>query len=533
MAGLAGAVQPALDPEPERAHRLGVSDVPVVEPRNDGLELRLRLLLSSGGDERIWPDPLTGRSRQGTTIAPAPDEAWFSSSTASTITEQGYRAALADLQSLLRRGVRTSVQVQDWLRDLRAELLALYGRAGAEAVLAASGTDAELIALAIAERLLARPITNIVVAPSETGSGVPKAAAGLHFLATSCLGGPVTIGQRLNGWGGADIDVECVDIRTPDGAPRDPGAVDLDVACHAERALARGRGVLLHVLDTSKTGLAGPSREAAAKIAALAPERVHVLVDACQLRCPADRLRSDLDRGFMVLITGSKFAGGPPLSGALLLPEAVATGLRSAPLPPEGLADYSARLDWPEHLQTTFAREMTTTANLGVGLRWTAAVAELRRFAIVDRRLQERFLDRFEREVRLRAGTTPRVALLRDSEHRVATNPSIVPLAVRRAGGGFMSASEAAKVQVALRTAIANAGMQGAAARLRRIMHVGQPVQLGPRAVLRVCASAPQINSVAAQVAQGAAFDDAFAPISRDLQALFAKLGDVLSGECA
>ncbi len=261
MAGLAGAVQPALDPEPERARRVGVSDAPVVEPRHDGLELRLRLLLSSGGDERIWPDPLTGRSRQGTTIAPAPDEAWFSSSTASTITELGYRAALADLQALLRRGVRTSVQVQDWLCDLRAELLALYGRAGAEAVLAASGTDAELIALAIAERLLARPITNIVVAPSETGSGVPKAAAGLHFLATSCLGGPVTIGQRLNGWGGADIDVECVEIRTPDGEPRDPGAVDLDVACHAERALARGRGVLLHVLDTSKTGLAGPSRE--------------------------------------------------------------------------------------------------------------------------------------------------------------------------------------------------------------------------------------------------------------------------------
>jgi hypothetical protein len=412
-------------------------------------------------------------------------------------------------------------------------LLALYGRDGAEAVLAASGTDAELIALAIAERLLGRPITNIVVAPNETGSGVPKAAAGLHFLATSCLGGPVIAGQRLNGWAGADIEVQSVEIRTPDGKPRDPRAVDLDVTCHAERALARGRGVLLHILDTSKTGLAGPSRRTAAKITALAPERVQVLVDACQLRCPADRLRSDLDRGFMVLITGSKFAGGPPLSGALLLPEAIAIGLRSAPLPPEGLADYSARLDWPERLQTTFARDMTTTANLGVGLRWTAALAELRRFATVDQPLQERFFERFEREVRLRASMTPRVALLGDGAHGIATNPSIVPLAVMRAGGGFMPAAEAAKVQAALRTAIAKGGMQGAASRLRRIIHVGQPVQLGPRAVLRVCASAPQINSVAAQVAQGAVFEDAFAPISCDLQALFAKLGDVLSEECA
>ena len=187
------------------------------------------------------------------------------------------------------------------------------------------------------------------------------------------------VGERLAGWADADIEVDCVDIRTAAGEPRDPAAVDLDVARLAERALARGRGVLLHVLDTSKTGLAGPSRVVAGQIAALAPERVLVLVDACQLRCPPDRLRADLDCGFMVLITGSKFAGGPPLSGALLLPEGIATRLRSAPMPPEGLADYSARLDWPERLQATFARDMTTTANLGLGLRWTAALAELRR----------------------------------------------------------------------------------------------------------------------------------------------------------
>ena len=61
---------------------------------------------------------------------------------------------------------------------------------------------------------------------------------------------------------------------------------------------------------------------------------------------------------------------------------------------------------------------------------------------------------------------------------------------------------------------------------------MGQPVQLGPRAVLRVCASASQMNAVAERVAQGASFEDAFAPISTDLQALFGKLGDILSGEC-
>jgi hypothetical protein len=532
MAPVAGAAQLAHDTGPERAEHSGAPHVHGIEPRDGGPELRLRLLLASGGDERIWLDPVTGRNRYGTTIRPAPGETWFSSSTASTITERGYCSALADLQALLAQGVRTSLQVQDWLCGLRAELLALYGRPGAEAVLAASGTDAELIALAIAERMLARPITNIVVAPNETGSGVSKAAGGRNFLATSCLGGPVPVGERLAGWADADIEVACVDIRTPQGEPRDPAAVDQEVAAHAERALARGRGVLLHLLDTSKTGLAGPSRAIAARIAASAPERVLVMVDACQLRCPAGRLRADLDGGFMVLITGSKFAGGPPLSGALLLPEAIATQLRSAPLPPEGLADYSARLDWPEPLQATFARDLTTTANLGLGLRWSAALAELTRFAAVDPRLQQRFLTEFEREVRLLAGRTPRVAALDHSAHGIVPNPSIVPLVLAHADGRCMSAAEAAKVQARLRTAIASETLEGAAPTLTRIFHVGQPVQLGARAVLRVCASAPRVNAVAEQVAQGAAFEDAFAPVSGDLHALFVKLGHVLSGEC-
>ena len=128
---------------------------------------------------------------------------------------------------------------------------------------------------------------------------------------------------------------------------------------------------------------------------------------------------------------------------------------------------------------------------------------------------------------------TPRVAALADGAQGIVPNPSIVPLAVTRADGGFMSCAELAKVQAGLRAAIATDAIEGAAPTLRRIFHVGQPVQLGPRAVLRVCASAPQINAVADAVAQGAAFDDAFAPVSRDLHALFAKLGHVLSGDGA
>ncbi|HJU30830.1 MAG TPA: hypothetical protein VJ740_05225 [Hyphomicrobiaceae bacterium] len=518
MAGLATAEQIALSGEPDRT-------APAHLRHADPLERRLHLLVASGGDERIWHDPATGRTRYATTLTPAPDELWFSSSTASAISERGYRAALADLHALFGRGRRMPLPVEDWVGALKAELLVLFGRPRAEAVLAASGTDAELVALAITERLLRRPITNIVVAPNETGSGVCKAAGGRHFLSTSCLGGPAAIGAPLDGWEKADIEVAGVDIRTGAGEPRDPRAVDAEVAHLAERALARGRGVLLHVLDTSKTGLAGLSRDIASQIAASAPDRVLVMVDACQLRCPADRLRTDIDRGFMVLVTGSKFAGGPPLCGALLLPSSIVAALQSATPAPRGLADYSARLDWPEALQATFAAPMTTTSNLGAGLRWSAALAELRQLAAVRPGVHAQVLACFAEEVRTAASTVPRIALLADRAHGFAPHPTIVPFAITRGDGTFMSAAEMAGAQAALRTPL-----DGPPAARERI-HVGQAVQLGPRAVLRVCASAPHVNAVADRMAGGASFETAFAPLRGDIHALFAKLAHMLAGD--
>jgi hypothetical protein len=282
--------------------------------------------------------------------------------------------------------------------------------------------------------------------------------------------------------------------------------------------------VLLHVLDTSKTGLSGPSRDAAASIAALAPERALVLVDACQFRCPTDRLRADLDRGFMVLVTGSKFMGGPPLSGAILLPEPIATRLGEAPLPPEGLADYSARLDWPERLQSSFARDLPAMANLGAGLRWTAALAELGHFAAIDGALTHRFLATFSAEVRRMAQATAGTAPLEDAAPGVVANPSLVPIVIGHRHERPAPPAMVAKLHADLRRpAGPHAG----------IMHVGQPVQLGDRTVLRVCASAPHASAVAARMAAGASFEDAFAPIGRGLEALFAKIGYLLDRDGA
>ena len=298
--------------------------------------------------------------------------------------------------------------------------------------------------------------------------------------------------------------------------------------CAHASALARGRAAASarHL----KTGLAGPSRAIAAQIAASAPERVLVLVDACQLRCPAGRLQADLDGGFMVLITGSKFAGGPPLSGALMLPEAITTQLRRAPLPPEGLADYSARLDWPEPLQATFARDMTTTANLGLGLRWRAALAELKCFAAVDPRLQQRFLTEFERRCACSPAGRPRRRAGRQrpwlrcrpiSSARADARGR--PVHVRRRGS---------QGQARLRTRSPPRPSRAARAPTsRRIFQSASRCSL-VRARCCACAPAPRVNAVAEQGGTGGRVRGAFAP-SAATSTPCSRVGHVLSGECA
>ena len=58
------------------------------------------------------------------------------------------------------------------------------------------------------------------------------------------------------------------------------------------------------------------------------PGRVQVVVDACQMRLGRPRLKKYLDRGYLVIVTGSKFFTGPAFSGALLVPAGLARRAR-------------------------------------------------------------------------------------------------------------------------------------------------------------------------------------------------------------
>jgi hypothetical protein len=274
------------------------------------------------------------------------------------------------------------------------------------------------------------------------------------------------------------VALETIEIRQADGALRRAADVDQEAALRVERAVTGGAFALLHVLDASKTGHAGISRETAARILARYPGRVLVAVDACQLRCPAGQVKRDLQSGFAVMVTGSKFAGGPAFSGALLLPQGLVDRLARATLGAGPLAPYSAALDWPQRLRRRVAPDLARAANLGLGLRWAAALAEIEAYEAIPAAWRAAALAEFDRAVRSRVAADKTLALVDPPGQPAA--PGLIPIV--HADGG-----DARRAWLSL-----SRGEAG-----RRPCHLGQPVAVGRRWALRVCASMPMIAEAA------------------------------------
>jgi len=320
----------------------------------------IEALLREGGDARLTLDPKTKRDRYGTAAEPRP-ALRFGSCTASAVTVRGYLAAersrLRMLADAPRMGMEATLAAatdfveQEILRFFAAENLA-------QCVLAPSGTDA----IALGTRLLAAPLGRapakvIMMAEEETGSHVPKA---VRAVVTSA-------------------ELHHIPLRSPDGMPREPGKVAEDCA---DLIGPGSEPILLHLIDCSKTGLTAPlPKDAAALQASFAG--LEVMVDACQGRLSVSALHDYLARGWPVALTGSKFFGGPPFSGALLIP-------RARPFRPEWRAPASA----------------------GLLCRWAAALAEMNCFRAISQAAFAAKLQGLRSTLRGYAAAHPGITLL-------------------------------------------------------------------------------------------------------------------------
>ncbi|WP_049812845.1 hypothetical protein, partial [Bradyrhizobium japonicum] len=362
----------------------GASGLSVPERTFDGgSRYRLRdlftpldTLLVSGGDPRLALDAGDRVNAYGCAASPEPEIWNFASSTASTISQLAYdRAALAR-EELMHRCLFDEVEIAFDARceDMREELrghLQLSPRV--DVVFSPSGTDSQLHALFLARAVLGAPPVTIVVGADQTGSGTAHTARGHHFSSMTASGLAVRKDGAVAGIAGASVPLPLLRAEPGIAMRGDTDAAALEAI---EATIAQGAPVLLQIMDSSKLGWRAPSVACLDEIARRWPRKVQVVVDACQARLGRRRLRSYLDRGYMVLITGSKFFGGPAFSGALLVPKGFSRSLDRIEGIAPGFFDYAGRCDWPmawTALRSRFERR----PNFGQWLRWEAALAEI------------------------------------------------------------------------------------------------------------------------------------------------------------
>jgi hypothetical protein len=452
-------------------------------------------LLAAGGDSRLAINPASGLNEYGCQPSPCPETLSFSSSTATSISECAFERAQAARENLMRSAIDVGIDAafDERIEEMRDELRFSLGLtpAIADVVFSPSGTDSQLQALFLARALLGGELVTVVVASDQTGSGTVNTARGCHFSAATANGSQVQKGEPIAGLAQAVTSV-ALPLFGEAGEIRCHTASDLMVFDAVERAVARGGKVLLQVMDSSKFGWRAPSDACLDAITARWPGEVQIVVDACQMRLGRPRLKRYLERGYLVIVTGSKFFTGPPFSGAVLVPGHFAHRLDGTSAIPSGLLEYSSRSDWPQNWPVLRSRFPVRT-NFGQWLRWEAAIEEIGAYYNVPDSFRKTALTAFGHAVEGLIAASPSLDLLPwqerplDEADEELAQRTIFSFVIRQ-GGRILRLEECRALYRAL------AGNSAHSAPVARPCLIGQPVALGrdasPPAALRISASA-------------------------------------------
>ncbi len=497
----------------------------------------LEELLVSGGDNRL--NLLSGDGLNKYGCGPRPRAAIpFGSCTSSSTSPRGYAAAQRTLQ-YLRRQPDFDTAIAHCADSIRTRLAALLELdADVEIALAPSGTDVESLAVILAGANSDKRIVNIVVGPGEVGSGTPLAAACCHHDNQTPLGGSPLPGAPINAALADRVCVKTVDIRGAGGRQLKDSEINAEITQLVVESSDEDSVVLLHIVAHSKTGVFAPSIACVEQLRTAFPNLV-VVVDAAQGRLSRAGLRDVLRRGYLVIFTGSKFYGGPPFSGALLVPRPLADAVQNLQSLPSGFGDYFSAVEMPPRW-TALRRSLPSQSNLGVILRWSAALVEIEAYYAVPESTRNQVLIGFESEVSRILGASNVIDMLPTDAWRIDDDDR--PLESRTTVFGFwvkppgarepLSKSDLIQIHRNLNTDVSERFPQLDRNVAARCFHIGQPVNLGSAGhILRVAIGGELVVRVATDETLGGSLDQRLTWLSRQIMNLRLKLECLVGAE--
>jgi hypothetical protein len=510
--------------------------------------------LTFGGDERLSVDWLnTGVNKYWVSPKPRPEVISRSSCTASPPTAQGFGQAEALRQKLFYSITPFSRDriFSDAMEDIRHRLGTLLGiNTGSDQIYmitTPSGTDSELVITQLAlsrssdqqrrkkhiktDRTL---VHNILVAADEIGSGSVCASAMRHYYRHTPNGRYVAKGP-VDGVGQNTIAVTSYPTRSNGHIcrPRISALEDRIETCIRASIVNKGQVVVLHMVAGTKTGLCIPRPSFLQRMKQTYAENLIAVVDLAQMRCDERCVRNYLRNDYCVMITGSKFFGGPSFCGAVLIPASEARSIGTA-VP--GLGDYITRYDIDKRLDT-LRQTLPQRYNWGLLLRWTAALDNIERYLRIARDRRHDIITQWVDSIRYKIAKTPHIDVFetdQDITNLPYFSPTINtmicvllrPLHVNRTQPGAAMDYDSLKIVYRLMSEDilhllpqqSNAKERGAASRKCLL---GQPVQIrqgrGGYGVLRIALGATEIIRCAQSQA-------AFKQITEEDQLLIDKL---------
>lgn len=553
-------------------------------------------LLARGSDDRSLVCPRARTNKYYTTTVPGGFDVARGSCTCSGMTHEAFARCEKLRQELLLNALSINPNAQSATDFFDAKMRAVRSRIAdcigvrelvdddaLRIALTPSGTDAELVATSAAlSRLFAglapcarssssaaardvatRKVTSIIVAKGEIGRGSASASGGRHFSSLTPSGEAGTPGDALRRFPTDLVDVEEISGRDDSGK-----LVSIDEKVYKRVTEILGvedsavdpeeadqNVVLLHVVLGAKTGFCCPSLDIVDRLAQKHPNRLLVVIDACQMRLDRDMYRDFVSRGYVVLLTGSKFFAGAPFCGAVLLPMRCVYEMETAAVEtayveqchPLGLEDYFSLYDFPECMKHVRAR-MGTNLNVGLLLRWESALTNMEPFFKIPQHSMRRAVSSYMNQCKanLRSNWSHIVSALENepetlladtaenSDSRGRPLDSIVSFKVidtrsphsNESQPRFLDAAALRDLHMLVAKDLSEVLPNDPAAKLRCML--GQPVPLGKTpeagAVLRIAVGADMVNYMYSKRDSG----DGVADLIRDDERILSKLELIL-----
>ena len=334
--------------------------------------------LTANGDDRLTLEDSEGSNKYGCQPLPYTHLS-YSSSTASTIYPDTF-------EYVKKYFMKNEHQLDDkqWVekeyQKIRDHLRSYIGlEDNVDIALGASGTDLELLPiLYFGEK---EEIVNIVMAPEEVGGGIKHIGKAQHFSTKLSNEKKVSIGETIDGFESYNINYTPLPIRDESGEFIGNKGIEENIYNTVKKYYGHSK-IILHMIYKSKTAIVSPSESFIEFIHQNYPD-VLILVDACQYRTSPTSIKKFIELNAMVLLTGSKFFGAPPFCSAILIPSSLRNEFTQTKNVPIGLYDYFSRYEFPARWQM-FDGVLEKRKNIGLLLRWNAAIYEMKNFALIN-----------------------------------------------------------------------------------------------------------------------------------------------------